>query len=351
MKKRKSGITSLTALILAFAITGCGQASSKSDSSSYIEGAEANLATQSYYEANADMDVDATVEVDESSQTSERKLITTVNISAESVNFDETIAWIDARTKELGGYIESSSVSKSGGYYYGDVYKDLHRADYTIRIPESKLNGFLSDVEGNTNITYKQQSVEDVTLTYTDIVARQEALESEKAALSRLMEQAESMEDIITIQSKLTDVQYELDSIKSQLRVYDNKIDYSTIYLSITEVKPDELTITGRQTIPQRIAEGFVSSLKNTGRFLLELIIAIIVHIPQLVVIGAIIAVIIAILKKKGNNKNSRPKQKKFYAKNKDDKVEVKNFSEVDTKAFSKEEESKDIAKDDDSKE
>ena len=311
MKKFKLGLKAIPALMLALAITGCG--SSSADNASYsteYESAKGVMNSATYYEDSeasyedvADTSGGTATEVDESSQTSDRKLITTVRINAETLNFDETTGWVESRTSELGGYIESSSISVSGGYYYGEKYTDLHQADYTIRVPESKLGDFLEDVEGKTNITYKNQSVEDVTLTYTDIVARQEALETEKEALKKLMEQAESMEDLLTIQSQLTEVQYQIDSIESQLRVYDNKIDYSTIYLSIEEVEPENLTVTQKRSVGERIAEGFLSSLKATGNFLLEFAIAIIINLPQLILFAGVIIVIVLLIKRSNRKK------------------------------------------------
>lgn len=331
MKKNKLWLSTIPALVLAMAITGCGGRSDSAEAPSYSEsksGSAAvyydqtmteNAAAENYDQImtedaaaeSADMADNSTTEVDESSQTSDRKLITTVRIDSETIDFNETTGWVEARTSELGGYIESSSISVNGGYYYNEKYTDLHRADYTIRIPESKLGDFLVDVEGRTNITYKNQSVEDVTLTYTDIVARQEALETEKEALKKLMEQAESMDDLIVIQSQLTEVQYQIDSIKSQLRVYDNKIDYSTIYLNIVEVEPDNLTVTEKQSVGQRIVEGFLSSLKKTGNFLLELGISIIVNLPQLILFAAVIIVVVLIIRK-SNRKKAEERQKRF---------------------------------------
>lgn len=336
MKKFKLGSQAISALMLALAITGCGSSSDNASFTTKSESAKGVMNSATYYEDSAAETAaatedfnetgDSTTEVDESSQTSDRKLITTVRIDAETLDFNETTAWVESRTSELGGYIESSSISLSGGYYYNDKYTDLHFAEYTIRVPESKLGDFLEDVEGKTNITYKNQSVEDVTLSYTDIVARKEALETEKETLKKLMEQAESMEDLLVIQSQLTEVQYQIDSITSQLRVYDNKIDYSTIYLSIEEVEPDDLTITQKRSVGQRIAEGFLSSLKATGNFLLELGIAIIINLPQIILFAGIIVVIVLIIKRSNRKKEAALQERlgKFSGFKKDKKSEKK---------------------------
>ena len=62
-------------------------------------------------------------------------------------------------------------------------------------------------------------------------------------------------------------MRYELENRASQLRLYDNQVDYATIYLSIDEVQ--EYTPVEEPTVWERISGGFVSSIKlfagNTG--------------------------------------------------------------------------------------
>ena len=57
-----------------------------------------------------------------------------------------------------------------------------------------------------------------------EILDRREALKAEQKSLMDMLEHADTVEAIITIQSRLTDVRYELESYESQLRVYDNRI-------------------------------------------------------------------------------------------------------------------------------
>ena len=83
------------------------------------------------------------------------------------------------------------------------------------------------------NVTYSSESTEDVTLAYTDMQSHVAALRTEQETLLSMLGQAQSMEDILAIQTQLTQVRYEIESYESQLRVYDNQVDYSTVYLDI----------------------------------------------------------------------------------------------------------------------
>ena len=51
------------------------------------------------------------------------------------------------------------------------------------------------------NVTSKSENVEDVTLTYTDLKSHVEALQAEQEQLMKLMEQAKTVEDTMSIQS------------------------------------------------------------------------------------------------------------------------------------------------------
>ena len=49
--------------------------------------------------------------------------------------------------------------------------------------------------------------------------------------------------------NRLSEVRYQLESIESQLRTFDNRIDYSTVYLYIDEV--EVFSPTGRKRMEQ----------------------------------------------------------------------------------------------------
>lgn len=222
-----------------------------------------------------------------------RKLITTMNISAETENFDALMGNLEKQVAAFGGYIESSEQWNGTLDYYGKRRNDRD-ASLTIRIPIEKLDSFLTMVEENSNITNKSKSVEDVTLAYVDLESHKKALLTAEERLLELLEKAETVEDLIAVEEKLTDVRYQLESMESQLRTYDNKINYSTLYLHIQEVTrltpPEEVTTWGK------IKSGFAENTYNAGRDILDFIIALIVNIPYIVIWLVILAVVLLIV-------------------------------------------------------
>ncbi|MBR1671049.1 MAG: DUF4349 domain-containing protein [Butyrivibrio sp.] len=297
------GKTLLAATGAALVVAGCGSSGSSGSSASYKMAGGADYATEAAYDTadygvyeNAMMapmeEESTTTGTDSSTEVSDksRKLITTVNLTAETEHFEESLARIENRVKDLGGYIESSNVYNGSGGSYSS-----RSASLTCRIPAVRLDSFIDSVDGDNNITRKSVNVQDVTLSYVDIESRKNSLRAEEKRLLQILESAETVEDLITVEDKLADVRYELESIESQLRSYDNQVDYSTVYLDINEVVT--YTPTEPEGIFTRMGKEFMENLKDVGEGLENLLVYVVGHIPQIVVFVIFVVIVIAIIK------------------------------------------------------
>lgn len=225
-----------------------------------------------------------------------RKLIKNVDMSVETEEYDALIPALENQVASLGGYIEEMSVSNRIYHYTNDMnLKNMRSAYMTARIPKENLDDFVSAVAQQSNVVRRYESVTDVTLQYVDLESHKKALSAEQDRLLELMEKAETVEDIITIEGRLSEVRYQLESMESQLRTFDNKIDYSTVNISIDEVEiysPNETT-----SAWQRISSGFMNSLRGVGRGISNFAIWFIIHLPYIIVWAVIIVVIILIIR------------------------------------------------------
>lgn len=223
----------------------------------------------------------------------DRKLITTMDLSAETENFDALVRNLEKQITEMGGYIESSNQWNGSTDVYGNRQGDRN-VYLVIRIPAEKLNSFVTMMEENSNIISKYQSVEDVTLAYVDLESHKKALLAEHERLLELLEMAETVEDLITVEDKLANVRYQLESMESQLRTYDNKINYSTVNLDLQEVK--RLTPTEEPTVWGRIKSGFSENMYAAGQDIQNILIGIVIHIPYILIWIVILAVVLLIV-------------------------------------------------------
>ena len=306
MKKYLSML--LSVVMICALLAGCG-ASSDSVADYKMEAA---------MEAPAEMAMDNGMGLtEESGSTSadlpeSRKWIITVYISAETDDLDTLTASLNEKITSLNGYVEDQSI------YNGSTYasRRYRNANMTIRIPAEDVDRFTEEVAGIANVVTKEKNLEDVTLSYSATENRVKALETEEARLLELLAQAENMTDLLEIEARLTDVRYELENYASQLRLYDNQIDYATIHLSIKEVQ--EYTPVEEPTLWERISGGFTDSLSGLGESLQDVLVFVVVAAPFLVVYGAIAVVIVVVankLRKKRRAKKAAKKAAKEAAK------------------------------------
>ncbi len=228
----------------------------------------------------------------EKGETTGRKLIRNVDMDVETESFDALLASAQSQAEELGGYIESSSISNSS---YASSTSAARSARLTARIPSEKLDGYLAGISKQSNVTRKSESTEDVTLQYVDLQSHKKALLAEQESLLSMMEQAESIEDIIAINEQLTDVRYQIESMESQLRTYDNQVDYSTVNLYIDEV--ERYTPGAAKSAGARIAEGFSANIYRVGSFFKNFAIEFIILLPILIAIAIVLGIAILIVR------------------------------------------------------
>lgn len=235
-----------------------------------------------------------------------RKWIITVYLNAETEDLDATLSALEEAITELDGYVEDQSIY-NGSAYSSRRYRD---ADLTIRIPAEDVDGFTENVAGMANVIRREKNLEDITLQYVATESRMTALETEEARLLELLEQAETMADLLEIEERLTDVRYELESVTSQLRLYNNQVEYATIYLSLSEVQ--EYTPVAEPTLWERIRDGFVDSLKGLKDSAVELLVWVITMSPYLVVLAVVILVLRPLLRKIriGKKRKQKPETK-----------------------------------------
>lgn len=284
----------LLVLTLLLTLVGCG-ASTDSAGNMKAEPMEAPEAAMDS-EAGGGL-LYGTTEESASTAVSEQKLIKRVNMDAETEDLEALLPQITNKVAELGGYIESQEL------YNGSAYSSYrHRnVNLTIRIPAQRLAEFTAQVEGVSNVVNYSETTDDVTLQYVDTESRVKALETEQARLLELLEQATSLEDILEIEDRLTDVRYELESYASQLRVLENKVSYATVRLYISQVKV--YTEVEPQTVWQRIGSGFRENLTDIGEDLTDFFVWFVTFSPQLIFWALVIAAVVTLVRRKGKKR------------------------------------------------
>ena len=211
----------------------------------------------------------------------------TANVNVDVGNIEEFNDNITKKVDELGGYFESSEIQN-----YDNDYSQYRYANYRIRIPAEKLDTFFEAVEGQSNITNKTITSDDISLDYVDTKAHISALEAEKTNLERLLEGTENVSEIIEIEDRLATVQADLDSYNGQKRLLEGRVDYSTIHLQAREERNIDHPI--RKAFEINFAKEMVEGIERSA----QTFVAIITGIPVFIVILFFASIFIWIIRK-----------------------------------------------------
>ncbi len=160
------------------------------------------------------------------------KIIRTARLTIQTTEFDQSVSALAELTERQGGYYETAQVD--AGSYYNQY---AHRSAYfVVRIPKENFVSFRNAVSSVGHLLSISEDTQNVGEEYYDTEARLETLETKRERLLVLLDKAELMEDIISLENALADVQYQIDRHTSTLRKYDSLIDYSTFTINLEEV-------------------------------------------------------------------------------------------------------------------
>lgn len=216
-------------------------------------------------------------------QDPDAKLVRRAELYVETTEFDQAAQRLNEMVNQAGGYFERAAVE---GGSYRNVNANRY-GTYVIRVPEGAYTGFLQDAGELGYLASKTESTENISTQYYDTEARLKTLRTKQERLQALLAQAEVMEDIIALESALSDVEYEIEQYSSTMNRYDSLVSFSTIDLTLQEVtkvteEPGETSSLGA-----KISAGFSASLEGLVDGFQDMLIWISYHVFSLAVLAA----------------------------------------------------------------
>lgn len=280
----------LTAMVLSQCLMACGSSSKDTYENAMPEAAEDEMLYESDDMVTSTESAEGGTESQEVKAEDNRKLIRNVYLRVETKEYDDLIMNLEQKVNEMHGYIENLS-SYNDSY---DCEYQSRNSSYTIRIPAKSLDAFVNAVGEKVNVLEHTENVDDVTLNYVDMDSHVRMLKEEQERLMSFLEQAETIEEIVSIEQRLSEVKYQIESMSSQLKTIDNQVDYATVKIDINEVAV--LTPVKKLTAGERMAAGFMESIENIGEGLSEFGIWFVIHIPYLVVWAVLALIVLGII-------------------------------------------------------
>ena len=246
------------------------------------------------------------------------KIIYSASARVETLDYEASVDQVYALVDRFGGFLESSQVSGVDYFSASRGNTVVRSASFVIRVPVQNFAGMQEALEQVGNVTSLNTWTENVTARFYDTQARLEAYETEAENLRQMLSICETVEDMITVQERLSQVQYEIDALRSTLQNWQNQVDYSTINLTVQEVieytEPEAVPV----TYGQRLTTSFTDTLGSIGDFFQDALIVIVCLIPILAIFAVIWLIIHLIrrawLKKHPEHKTRRQRRQEAQA-------------------------------------
>lgn len=306
MKERKTAAAAFIAAVLM--LTACGSSDSSYSGGGYKSdnAMQAALADSSYsygdYESYSEEDNGesagdgTTIDLQKSAE----KMVYTASVNMETLDYDNALSSVMKDINDMGGFVENSSESNDNRrWYYADPGVTTRSARLTVRIPTEKYSDFLNGLSAYGQIVNKTQNAENISRQYGDTQAQIQALEIEQERLLEMMNRAETIEEMIYVEERLTTVQGQLNRAKSSLSSMDTDVAYSTVTITLDEVHQYTEIKTEEPSFGERFIETVKDSASSFASFAEELLFVIIYLLPYAVIAAVIVVIVLLATKKK----------------------------------------------------
>ncbi len=287
------------AILLCTSLVSCGAAAGKNESyrDSDLYYAETTAANYDigYLEPSASADSYKSENTDSAGMPSanpvrEEKLVYTASVTLESEDFEAASDALHQKIASLGGIIVSENAYNLNKKGYGGRSMDM-----TVRIPQENYETFLAGLSDICNVAAVNRYVENLTERYYDNENRLKSYRIQEERLFAMLEKAESVTEMLEIESRLCDVQYQIEALTNTQRTIDNDVRYSTFNLSLAEVK--KFTTPEPETFGDKFKEAVGGSVESFGVFSENLLFFFIYVLPYLLCVAVVVVIVLVIVK------------------------------------------------------
>jgi len=281
-------------------LSGCASKSNESKAGNYDVAYTTTAQTTSAGAYSKDMGLTESQsnlfsdDLDTNSALSNRKVILNAWVSLDVEDFNGAYTNIKTMIAPYG-YVQETSIRKDKYYPSGsNEFIYITSGVIVIRVDADKFEQTMENLSGIGTIMDEKRGSDDITYNYVDTKARIVLLEDEKRRLEKyLTDETKDAQFIFQIQSRLTDVLYQIESYKGNIQKWDDMVSLSTITINMKETVPGEKPVK-EYTYWDRLSKSFEKAVEFCG----DILIFIISAIPVIVVLGTVTILIILIVRK-----------------------------------------------------
>ena len=203
----------------------------------------------------------------------DKKIIKTASLNLEIKKYNEWNSSLKEKVKQLGGYIAQEEQTQS-------EYKIENTL--TIKIPVDQFDNAINQLSTTVEkVNEKKITSQDVTGEVVDTKSRLEAKKQVRQRYMDLLKQAKNMEDILSVQSEIDDIQEEIESADGRINYLTHSAVFSTINLTFYQVLNPSAIDTDKPSFGHKLSDAF----RNGWSWVGELLVGIISIWPLLLII------------------------------------------------------------------
>ncbi len=200
--------------------------------------------------------------------------------------FNKIAKWVSAN----GGYEFSRNIDSNG---------TDKQVNAEFRINPDKLAGMLDYLNSVGKVTDSQVASSDITDQYQDTAARLKALKKGRDQMMKVMDKANTVKDILSVQDELNKINADVESLQGQINSWDKQVAESSVSITIFEEKNPLISdkkVDWKFNSPSEVLEsmknGFVKTVNNLFNVLIWILVFLSSSVP-FVIIGAILVFIL----------------------------------------------------------
>lgn len=137
---------------------------------------------------------------------------------------------VGALAKDFGGWVVSSQDT------------ERHTTLISVRVPAQRLDEAIERLTGMAEEASVVRNSEDVTDEYVDLNSRLTNMQATEAALLRMLERAEKVEDALQVQFELSRVQEDVERLKGRIKFLEQTSAFSLINV-VLRLAPIEMSV------------------------------------------------------------------------------------------------------------
>ena len=234
----------------------------------------------------------------------ERKIIKNYNLSLQVDDFDAAYDKIGNLAKEFGGYVVS-------GYNYDYENSTSRDGNISIRVDASRADEAVERISELGLVENNSFSSSDITSDYYDTQSRLEQYRAQEKRLRELYDQAETIQDLISLESELTRVISEIESMEGTLRCYDQLTALSLIdvYLHTPNNYTKTVEPTGWAGFWKDISGSFLRGVNGVLDGIAGFFVFLVRILPAILLLAVVILVLVLLIRH-GKNKDKRERER-----------------------------------------